>query len=209
MSTHSIWNVAPSRVVSETGPLSTDANYIGQEESVQGSKKLIETVLNLVHEKARGKVREEWSRHALSAACSLPRARADRAGSRLASASSMGLVAGSAAAGASAGIPNGSAADEGGGEIAVDGQWMARRKRSHRIYRALGAPVGVPDVIELLRSLAQSKGCSFRVGDHEAQVRVSGQGCAASYHDGRARQEQLVTLQPYLVQSIAQACMVL
>ena len=41
--------------------------------------------------------------------------------------------------------------------LGVDHFWLARRKRSHAIYRALDAPVRVPDICLVLRSLAQSR----------------------------------------------------
>jgi hypothetical protein len=145
-----------------------------------GAEELIETVLGLVHKQARAQVREDWSRHALSAACFLPCARAGQASLRPASTEAMCPSIGLDAASKSAGFPSGRAAGDGeGGEIEVDAQWMARRKRSHVMYRALHAPVGVPDVIELLRSLAQSKGGRLKVGDEDVQVRVGRHSCAA------------------------------
>ena len=145
-----------------------------------GAEELIEAVLGLVHKQARAQVREEWSRHALFAACFLPCARAGQASLRPASTEAMCQAIGLPAASTSAGFPSGGeAGDAESGEIEVDAQWMARRKRSHVIYRALHAPVGVPDVIELLRSLAQSKGGGFKVGDEDVQVRVGRHSCAS------------------------------
>ena len=110
------------------------------------SERLMEAVLGVV-EGAGGQgkqVRDAWSQQALDAACFLPPAAC--------------LFPGHAATGQQGVGQWGMGVDGSAHEnsCGVDRYWVARRRRSHEIYRGLSAAVRVPDVVQVLRSLANT-----------------------------------------------------
>jgi len=94
-----------------------------------------------------------------SAACFLPATEPASVSLSLAPSASAAAAATPATGGSGGGDGRGNTKTllPGGQETGVDHFWLARRKRSHAIYRALDAPVRVPDIFLVLRSLAQSR----------------------------------------------------
>jgi hypothetical protein len=159
--------------------------YCSSSSSSSSSKRvglLIEAVLGVTDESIRHQVRQEWSRQALHAACYFPaciamsgcasappppplpaRSRGGGGGGSDTCWQACGGVGGGLGGGRGVSLSVGGAG--GAGDVC----WLARRRRSHALFRALAAAVGVADVVETLGSLAR---CRLRGGRCVSEQRV-------------------------------------